>query len=202
MIGDSIGKWIRPVSERINHEISEEDRRYENGCGAQVFDIIDVEFKEKVNHPAQEENYMIDDRYYWTKNGVYDGCLDDLVDSPSTLWDNGHSSYYGLNDRVPVTAVVKPIQTLYLIRPSNLTIIIRTEGAKFGNGKKKIRANFSYNETIYEISVTDPEVERICLALGEGEYQPTGQCYVTVSLGEAWEGYYYKLVAGIFEVQQ
>ena len=201
MIGNAIGKWIRPVSKRENHEISELDRRYQDGSTAQTFDIINASFEGKSNHSAQEENYTINDKYYWIKEARYNGSLDSLTDSPAILWETGYSSYNGKHDRIPITSVEKPIQTLYFIRPAKLIIIVRIEGAEFGNGKKKIRANFSYNKTVYEISVTDPEVERIYLALGEGRYQPTGQCYITVSLGEAWEGYYYKLAAGIFEVQ-
>ena len=41
------GDWIRPISEREHHEISEVDRRYSDGTTAQTFDIISVEFKEK-----------------------------------------------------------------------------------------------------------------------------------------------------------
>ena len=195
------GQWIRPISEREHHEISELDRRYEDGTTAQVFDIVGVRFKGRSAHPAQQENYVIDDGFYWLKNGRYAGSLDDLLDSPRTLWNVGPSSYNGINDRVDTASIVSPGPSLYFILPQNLKIVVRVEGAEFGNGKKKVRAQFSYGGVNYLISVTDPEVERIYLAQGEGEYIPNGKCYMTVSLGEEWQGYYYKLAAGIFEVK-
>lgn len=196
-----IGNWIRPVSEREHHEISELDRRYENGTTAQVFDIIDAPFKQKANHPAQEENYFIDDQYYWSSGGQYRGNLDTLLDHPASLWLNGNSSYNGVNDRIPATSITQPTQSLYFISPTDVTIVVQIEGAEFGNGKKKIRAEFTYNGQSHFISITDPEVERVYLAKGEGRYQPSGKIYMTVSLGEVWEGYYYKLAAGVFEVK-
>jgi len=197
---NSIGGWIRPISERENHEISELDRRYEDGSTAQVFDIINISLKAKANHPAQVENYTIDDGYYWSKQGRFSGNLNELLDTPTSLWANGYSSYNGANDRVPVTSVLTPCQSLYFISPQNLRIIVKVESAEFGNAKKKVRADFHYSGTNHIISITDPEIERVYLAQGIGTYTPTGRIYITVSLGEEWDGYYYKLVAGFFEV--
>ncbi|VAX08796.1 hypothetical protein MNBD_GAMMA26-1072 [hydrothermal vent metagenome] len=198
---NSAGSWVRPISERDCHEISEIDRRYDDGTMAQIFDIVSVRFKAKAAHPAQEENYTIDDDYYWSKKGHYSENLDALVDTPATLWTNGHSSYNGTNDRAPSSVIAAPIQSLYFISPSNLKIIVRIEGAEFNNGKKKVRVDFEYNGARHLISCTDPAVEKIYLAQGEGTYELTGNIYMTVSLGEVWNDYYYKLAAGIFEVK-
>ncbi|WP_417667110.1 dual OB domain-containing protein [Pseudidiomarina sp.] len=194
--------WIRPVSERNSHEISEVDRRYQDGSTAQIFDIVGLKLKSKSAHPAQKENYTIDDGYYWSKEGRYTDSLDFLLDDPDSLWQSDYSSYNGTNDRIPTTAITAEGSSLYFIQPHNLEIVVRIEGAEFGNGKKKVRAAFSYNGDHYLISVTDPEIERIYLAQGEGRYKLNGQYFMTVSLGDAWEGYYYKLAAGVFEAKQ
>ncbi|PHM53307.1 dual OB domain-containing protein [Xenorhabdus sp. KK7.4] len=201
LINGIYSDWIRPISERASHEISEDDRRYEDGSTAQVFDIIEVTFKGKSRHPVQQENYIIDDRYYWSNAGQYAGSLDSLLDTPESLWQVGSSSYNGKNDRIPTDLVTAPGASLYFIRPEDLEIVVRVEGAEFGNGKKKVRASFSYKNVNYLISVTDPEIESTYLAQGEGQYRLTGQYYMTVSLADAWEGYYYKLAAGIFGVK-
>jgi hypothetical protein len=78
------GAWVRPVSARSSHEISEEERRYDNGRTAQILDIISIpcERHEPVSH--QQENHLIDPEYYWTKKGrlswndkdvISGGCL-------------------------------------------------------------------------------------------------------------------------------
>lgn len=200
LTGNQVGGWIRPISEREYHEISEADRRYQNGQSAQVLDIIELVLKNKSPHPCQLENYTIDDRQYWKKVGVYAQNLNLLTDNPQTLWENGYSGYNGINDRIPAAIVNKARQSLYFISLSSLTIIVRIEGAEFGNGKKKVRANFNYNNDNYELSITDPEIERKYLAKGVGTYTINTQCYMTISLGEIWEGYYYKLAAGLFGV--
>lgn len=197
---NTVGNWIRPISAREHHEISEFDRRYENGETAQVLDVINVPFKSKTYHPAQEENYLIDDVYYWEKHSRYSGSLDALLDHPRSLWENSDSSYNGVNDRVHVTSITQPMQSLYFIAPTQVAIVVQIEGADFSNPKKKVRADFVYNNQRYFISITDPIIESRYLAQGVGRYQLTGKVYMTISLGEAWEGYYYKLAACIFEV--
>ncbi len=198
--GNEVGEWVRPISERENHEISEIDRRYSNRETAKVLDIVKVQFKHKSDHPAQEENYTIDDRYYWSKVGTYNQDLAKFLDSPDSLWENNSSSYNGILDRVAVSEVVSERQSLYFIQPTDFKILVRTEGAEFGNAKKKLRANFEYNSVNYQIAITDPEVEANYLRLGEGEYRPEGTIYMTISLGEPYDGYYYKLAATILEV--
>lgn len=200
LTANQVGGWIRPISERDHHEISEEDRRYQDGQSAQVLDIVELVLKNKSPHPCQLENYVIDDKYFWVKKGKYTESLRNILDNPATLWNNNFSGTNGINDRVPTQSIPHPIQSLYLIRPSRLTIIVRIEGAAFGNAKTKVRANFVYNNVQYEISVTDPEVERKFIARGIGEYNITTESFITVSLGEAYDGYYYKLAACIFGV--
>jgi hypothetical protein len=46
--------------------------------------------------------------------------------------------------------------------------------------------------------VTDPIVERRYLAGEDGQYQ-LGECYITVSLGEPYQEYCYKLVAALLQ---
>src|SRR5690606_36904736 len=111
--------------------------------------IVRVKFKSKGVHAAQQENYIIDAGYYWLKEGRYIGSLDLLLDNPVSLWLVGHSSYNGKNDRVPESLISAPGPSLYFIRPEALHIIVRVEGAEFGNSKKRVRARFVYRGYSY-----------------------------------------------------
>ncbi len=79
----------------------------------------------------------------------------------------------------------------------DLKIVVAVEGAEFGNAKRKVRGHFTLNGAQYLLSVTDPVVERQYLAGGNGEFN-VGTAILCVSLGEPYQGYAYKLIAGVF----
>lgn len=94
VLPDGYGKWIRPVSTRPSAEISEEERRYENGVLAKVFDIISIPVIGAAPQLHQSENYLIDAGYYWVKNGNLPWIdVRQLVDEPTTIWTNNDSTY-------------------------------------------------------------------------------------------------------------
>jgi len=59
-----------------------------------------------------------------------------------------------------------------------------------------VRARFPLGEKRYVIAVTDPVIAREYLAKENGEY-PIGIARLCISIGEPYQGYCYKLVAGI-----
>lgn len=197
--GQGVGSWVRPIGTTPSHEITERDREYQNGETAQKLDVIDITFTAPQAPNFQRENHVIDDTVYWDKVGVFDlAALAGLVDTPNALWENGYHSTSGRNDRVPVTSLTAPRQTLFLIRPQNVRITVDAEGAAFGNPKRSVRACFTYNGVVYAFKVTDPAVEQFYKAKPDGEYADNNMNYFTISLGEAFNGYAYKLVAAVF----
>jgi len=86
-------RWIRPISSRDSEEISEEERRYENGQMPKLLDIISIPVKEHRPQLFQNENYLLDDDYYWEKKGEFRCSLDDLLDTSNDLWGTQSSSY-------------------------------------------------------------------------------------------------------------
>ncbi|HFH3831177.1 TPA: hypothetical protein ACGJ0V_002769 [Pseudomonas aeruginosa] len=195
--GQRRGTWLRPIGTSATHEITERDREYEDGSTAQKLDIIDITF---TNTAAgfQQENHVIDDNIYWEKVGqITVNDLAALVDTPAALWENGNSSYSGVNDRVSVTLLTAPRQTLYLIRPESVRFSVGAEGAAFGNPKRVVRARFTYNRQTYALRVTDPETEQLYKAKQDGDY-PASVSYFTISLGEPYNGDAYKLIAAVF----
>ena len=196
---DGIGDWIRPVSARLTGELSEEERRFENGGDPRILDVVEVVMIEHRPHGYQVENHLIDDRYYWRlerRVGWADvlSCLDKVG---MHLWTNNSSSYNGTHDRISEAEAAGIRSSLNLVRVDDLAVKVAVEGAEFGNGKRKVRACFSLNREFYRVAITDPVVERRYLAREDGTYD-VGEAVLCVSLGELYDGYAYKLVAAIF----
>jgi hypothetical protein len=202
VLAHGYGTWIRPVSARPSAEVSEEERRYENGRDPQVLDIIDVPMIGAAPLLHQTENHVIDAGYCWTKSGELPWAeLKHLVDKPVRVWPNGDSTYSGLNDRVKLELASELVSSLMLIAPETLTVHVRIEGAEFGNPRRRVRAYFKQQGTKYILVVTDPAAERAFLAKPDGDY-PLKDVYLCVSLGEAHtDGCCYKLVAAIISEQ-
>ncbi len=55
-----------------------------------------------------------------------------------------------------------------------------------------------FHGTEYRLWVTDPAFERNYLAKPDGMYK-IGECFLTISLGEAFDDASYKLIAAIFD---
>lgn len=193
-------RFVRLASAK-RQKFSEEEMRFENGEIPEPLDIIGIPMIEYRPNEFQVENHVIDDQYYWEKQGHLSGAeLPQLLDAVSdTLWINGHRSYNGINDRIPIQEARNNItNSLVLVQPEMLSISVGTEGPEPGKAKRKMRAFFTLNGHQYGLTVTDPEIEKEYLKMSNGIYpvQPEN-VYICVSIGEPYEGYCYKLVAAI-----
>ena len=190
--------WIRPISSRPKHEISEYDRRYADGETAQLLDIIEIPCIEKMPTGHQSENVLIDDQFYWEKKGR--ASWDDvvaLIDHDADLWASGYSAYYNRNNRVPKALIDPSAGSLRLIELDEIVLHAGPKAPDFGNMKPIVRASFEHKDQRYKLDLTDPEFERACLAKGEGEYR-LKHVIACISLAELHDdGYAYKLVASI-----
>lgn len=196
---DEIGSWIRPVSDRPNGEVSEEERRYEDGSDPQLLDIMDIEFLEHVPYEYQTENHRFDPQLHWEKTGeVSWDDLDEYVDTGiGALWINGHSTGAGCNDKIPEDEAFSLTSSLVLVELEEVTISVLVPGEAFGNPRRKVRAEFRYSGTTYNLTVTDPVIEREFLRKDNGRYPLGCRCYACISLGEPYNKFVYKLVASI-----
>lgn len=197
------GAWIRPISERPTQEISEEERRYQDGTDPKVLDIIAIEMKRALPEHHQQENHLIDDGYYWVKRGVVSWRdLQAAIEDPAgPLWLNGYSSSYGHNDRVPEDLANGLPRSLFLVRPDDFTLAVASEGGDFAPARRRVRAEFELCGHSYCIVVTDPWMERQCLAGSDGRTK-LDDALLCVSLGESFHGFAYKLAAAIITRQR
>ena len=197
--GSKLGQWIRPVSSRSSKEISEEERRYENGRRAQIFDIIDIPLKHPEPHYHQTENYRIDEEYYWVRRGrVNWKQIQSLVDQyDQNFWTRGENTLHGHNDKIPESQAHLMQSSLKLIIPNQLKLHVFSEPGFEGRpSRKRVRAKFQYHDLEYELSVTDPEIEEMYLAKSE-QYYSIPDALLCISLAEVWNGYAFRLAASI-----
>ena len=199
---EGAGAWVRPVSERDGQEVSEYERQYEDGADPRLLDIIDVPLLEARPEDWQTENWLLDPEHYWQKNGKYSRFdLAKLANASEPLWIDGHSTYGGQNDKVPLALTSSISDSLRLIRVERLELAVFRPGEAFGNAKRRVQGRFEFSGQEYALWVTDPACEKKYLAKLDGTYA-TGGSYLTISLGERYKGACYKLIAAVIGVDE
>jgi hypothetical protein len=195
--GGEAGPWIRPVSARSGLEISEEERRYDDGTQVSVLDVLQITFLQPQPHGHQIENHVIDDGYYWSKVGqcTFKDVLP-MVQRPASLWIDGHNTRHGQNDQVPQSAAAQLRNSLVLIRPRTIHLEVASESQFTGGSRRRVRAEFQHGSSHYRLVLTHPEVEQHYLAQPDGRYDISGSI-LCVSLADFYHGNAFKLVATV-----
>jgi len=196
--------WVRPGSSRAGAEVSEDERRYEDGSDPRVLDMIEIPLLDAVPDGYQVENWTLDSVRYWVKKGRATWAhLARIEDDASPLWPHAApSTRRGMNDRVTADDADGFDYSLRLIRVDDLVLRVFAPGRAFGNPKRRVQGGFTYLGTEYRVWVTDPVIEREYLAKDDGDHG-LGECYLTMSLGErADDGYCYKLIAAVISRQR
>lgn len=200
LIGNRVGPWIRPVPERRGDGLLPFERCYSDGAEPQLLDIIEVPLLRHVGRDHHTENWLIDPSARWVKVGAFPVYrLRELADPVGPLWINGYHSTWGLNDRVPLAIVKKLTGSLKLVRVPQLTLMVTDEPQEDGSKRRRVQAQFSLAGVEYQLWVTDPRIEE---EYGHKRAQgySCGESYLTISLGEAYRFFCYKLVAAVVQV--
>ena len=183
--------WIQPVSEREYQEVPEDKLRYEDGSDPQVLDIIDIPVRGPQPDGHQTENWLLDPEHNWKKVGVHAPFdLPDLADPVEPLWVDGYSTQIGNNDRIPIEAIGEATSSLRLIRVEEVVLKV--------HASRRVQGQFVHADQDYAFWVTDPIYEGQYRSKPDGTY-PIGECHLTISLGEPYKGFIYKLIAAIIE---
>ncbi len=195
--GAKAGRWIRPIGARDGGAVSEYERQYEDGSDPSVLDVIDVPILEPQPTDYQTENWLLDPEYYWKKVGqIPSSTLNVLTDPIAPLWVDGHSTYNGLNDKIPIADTGVVTDSLRLLHVNRLLLTVSKPSGAFGNNKRRVQGRFRHAGRDYALWVTDPGIEKTYLAKPDGGYE-IGPRYLTVSLGESFQDACYKLIAAI-----
>ena len=196
----SPGPWVRPVSDREDEAVDERERQYADGSEPRVLDVIDVPVREPRPKGYQQENWLLDPVHRWKRiRCVAPQALEQLVAPAGPLWINGYHTHHGRNDRLPLERASSVKSSLQLIKVGKLVLDVFAPGIEQGDFKRRIKGQFRYAGEDYRLWVTDPVYEQTYLNRPNARYQ-LGQCFLTVSLGEPYQGYAYKLIAAIIEL--
>ena len=137
---------------------------------------------------------------YWEKVARLSSLdLPGLADPTDPLWIDGHSTYNGLNDKIPLTHAALVTDSLRLLHVDRMQLVVFRPGEAFGKNKRRVQGRFTHAAFEYWLWVTDPDIERSYLAKLDGTYE-IDDCYLTVSLGESYGDACYKLIAAVIPV--
>ncbi len=188
------GEWIRPLGQGEAGAVLESDMGLSPGAEPRLLDILDIPLTRHCPQGYQRENHQLARGKPWKKTGSLDpDQLRALCDPVPVLWENGWHSFHGRNDRIPADRFSLIHGSLCLVPVEDFAVQVAS-GAR---GLAKLRAAFRYQDTAYCLGLTDPVIEAHYLEKGPGEYQLKGAVYCCLSLSEPFEGYCYKLVAGV-----
>ena len=190
---------MRPIGTANHGAVSYEDRHYDGGADPALLDVIEIQMSGKANHPFQAENHHIDDNWYWRliRKATPAELSKALDPVQQDLWGTTHfASGSGVNDRIVEHTAPSFGYSLRLIHVTDLEIRVSVENPSFTN-KKTVRGYFTYFGIKYALGITDPVIRLAYISRAEATY-PVGPVTLCVSLGEPFNGYAYKLIAGVF----
>ena len=189
------GEWVRIVSDDqvISEAVRADDMRFEDGALPQLLNIVRVPVLGRRPNYYQPENYILDDRHYWSRIGVANAvevAKNYTTNRPEYLFYNTAKSIE--SNYIQGLREDEKFSLIALI-PENLQVQVKhwPEG-------KKVDVSFIYNGRWYRyLKVTDPEFLHEFLGREEGNYFLRENIMLVVSLGENYYGAHYKLVSGV-----
>jgi DNA-directed RNA polymerase specialized sigma24 family protein len=125
---DPESPWFRPVSASAMGELPLKTIQLEDGKKPAFLDIVTIAIKKPLPHYYQAENCLVDGGRRWEKKGrLKPEELVDYCDHVDTLWENGHHSVHGMNDRIPIEVANERCESsLVLIEPRDFCLVLAT----------------------------------------------------------------------------
>jgi hypothetical protein len=187
--------WIRPVDAAEGGVVPLYQQRLEDGTQPRVLDHIQYEVLAPVPTRVQPENWLLrKDLWKLVRRPASPALIPlvqaQLTEGPELLGSRGDCVAHA-------TFIVSPArQSLTLVRPTDLSWYVEPAGSK-----KKARARFSLKGQTYQLAITDPDLRGALLQQGAGTaLTENREVFLTISLGEPYKGYCYKLVAAVWSL--
>jgi hypothetical protein len=206
------GKWIRPVNAKTHgalgdHEIVVKDGGTQKLRILKPLDVLQLRLDKYAGDKVQPENWELapaSSAEAFTVLRRFDGREDAVI--LTSYLDQGGPLLHTYSNRISADdpLLMRRLRhSLSIIRPQQLHWKI--EPHAIYRNKLRIEADFRFDEYPYCLVLTDPIWEARCGRLGQGRHphstiaeEARGQILLTISLaGVPFNGYYYKLAAGV-----
>jgi hypothetical protein len=176
-------KWIRPICDTGHGEVPIALVQHIN-----LLDVIQLRLTEKPTDLGhQTENILFEQDSIEVIGRFAPAQLEPLCSQDRSILGNKGKA-------VPPDVIEQLSHSLVLINTREFELFQKTY--ENSSGKPQLRIRFSYHAAEYDLPITDPAFQlryranRDCLADQES-------LYLTISLGNEHEGWFYKLVAGV-----
>lgn len=178
---DGRPRWIRPVSMSANGEIPNHLAE-----SFKIFSLVKLTDVEPCPDNAHTEDV------HCTRMEICPFELSPTKDFLNQLIDTQHQAvFYFRGKSIPTTIIDRLDYSLMLIHPDNACAYCDE-----GRENSKYRMKFTYNGSNYDFPITDP-VFLEQFKKSPDSYADLEGVYLVLSLGIAFEGFHYKLVATV-----
>lgn len=194
-------QWVRLVGHQVPGCLTVKEAGYPDGKEVALLDVFEAELGEKCGTNCHPEDVFITSKP-WQPLRRFDQPSD--AQFLAAFVNNEPVVLQGYCDRVPASRFEKsPAQcSLGLVHPDDLWWWIRSD-----TGKRKNRALFRLGKVgriRYDLAVTDPKWLDLLNLMPAGIYPHAllsggklQKTFLTISLSEPFDGFLYKLVAGV-----
>ena len=182
-------KWVRPVSRADHGELSKEECLIsEDGVwrDIEVLDVVSAPIGKPIESLGQPENCILLSDAWALKGKIPISQVEEVLD---LVCDAEESLLYGTGRSVYMQSVKsgRVNKSLTLVKVVEPTFYI-------DESPKKLRCRFSYSSNDYDLPVTD-DSKWVSAAKADPKSFSVGTWFFTVSLGEAYRGQMWKLIA-------
>jgi hypothetical protein len=191
-------EWVRPVSPLTDGCLEPRHYRLNDHTEARPLDVIEIDLEAPCARNCHPEDWLLSSREWILLRRPLDPADWKTLESAISKTPAILGSY---RDRLYASAVKQRSlrESLTIVRPDDLWWWIRES-----NGRRRYRALFRQDRIRYELALTDPVWIAQLALLPDGIHEhvrfftvPAPETLLTISLSEEFDGFHYKLAAGV-----